>query len=322
MSQNLELQNSEILRAIGMVAGFSRDATDWTATELGDARAIIRAGLRKFYHPPLVNGAIHQWRFLERQYNIAADAAYSTGTIAVAAGVVTLTGGTFPTWADDGVLRYGGQTYYVASRDSATQVTLAQTGLTVTAGATYEMVRWRWPMPSDFAELIDGVVYSDGASRSRRLMGANEHTIRLQFSTNWRTQDTTKFAVFAGADTDAADWYMSFYPTLADDSNVYFTYRAQPLDKLDATDLTDEGTTVQVPAAHAETVLAAIMAATEEYYNDEVGGAHGRRFIERLQASIAHDRHTAGPVEFDRDLDDRIDRRRYSLLYHVPTYNN
>jgi hypothetical protein len=59
-------------------------------------------------------------------------AAYATGTIAVTQGaaVVTLTGGTFPTTITAGVtkfaLSYDGPWYFILTRDSGTQITLAR----------------------------------------------------------------------------------------------------------------------------------------------------------------------------------------------------
>ena len=55
---------------------------------------------------------------------------YSTGTVAISSGVVTLSGGTFPTWAAEGVLGVGEELYQIKSRDSNTQITLYDTTAT------------------------------------------------------------------------------------------------------------------------------------------------------------------------------------------------
>lgn len=52
---------------------------------------------------------------------------YSTGMIAIVDGVVTLTGGTWPSWAADGYLNFNGTPLEVATRDSSTQLTLVDT---------------------------------------------------------------------------------------------------------------------------------------------------------------------------------------------------
>ncbi len=310
---------------MALVAGLDRNPGNWEPDELEDVRAVIRAGIRKFLHPPLVDGRIHQWRFLERQFVAQGEPTYITGTIAVVAGVVTLTGGTWPTWADDAILRVGSVSYYVDTRTSGTVLALETDGTTVASGTTFELHRWRHPMPTDFGELIDGAIYSSGSGtyQSRRLQGSDEAEIRLRHAVNFRsssnTGDTCKFAVYHGDDNDASDWYFSVWPVLDDGAFVSTTYRAVPLDNLAAT-LTDEGTNVQMDPVHAETLLASIQSATEEYFNDSANQVHSQRFFDRLKASIAHDRHSQGPVEFNRR--DGIDERRRSLLFHTPTYND
>lgn len=64
---------------------------------------------------------------------------YTTGTIGIAAGVVTLSGGTWPNWAANGRLTVSGTTYTVNTRDSNTQLTLTNLSVTVTAGTSYSL---------------------------------------------------------------------------------------------------------------------------------------------------------------------------------------
>lgn len=66
---------------------------------------------------------------------------YSTGTVGVVNGVVTLTGGTFPAAVTAGyTLVVDSGNYEVATRDSDTQVTLVDLTLDVTAPAAYSIV--------------------------------------------------------------------------------------------------------------------------------------------------------------------------------------
>jgi hypothetical protein len=173
-------------------------------------------------------------------------------------------------------------------------------------------------MPSDYGELIDGVVYSDG-SNTRRVSGATESEIRLRQATNFQTGNTLRFAIYHGNSNDASDWYMSVWPVMEDATFLTMTYRIVPDDSLAAT-ITDNGGTIQVDAVHAETLLSSIMAAAEEYYNDETNGVHSQRFAVRLAASIKHDRLSQGPTT--SKLPDGVDPRAYSMLYHNPTYND
>jgi hypothetical protein len=92
----------------------------------------------------------HSW--LQTDGNLVFNAAYTTGTLTLTNGsaVVTLAGGTFPTWAADGAIYYNGQAFQVLSRDSATQVTLTTNwaGATV-SGVSYVIYQDAYDLPSD-----------------------------------------------------------------------------------------------------------------------------------------------------------------------------
>jgi hypothetical protein len=64
---------------------------------------------------------------------------YSTGTITVVSGVVTLAGGTFPTWAVNGRMTIAGTEYTVAVRTDGTHLTLTNTGVNAIAGTSYSL---------------------------------------------------------------------------------------------------------------------------------------------------------------------------------------
>lgn len=319
---SLQLTNTELNRAVAMVLGIDRTDDNWTTIEKDDVRAVIRAGLRKFFNPITPDSTVHQWRFLERQFSAASEPTYSTGTITVVDGVVTGSGTTFPsTWTDDAILRVGGNTYYVDTYDSATQLTLFQTSLDVDAGTSYELHRWRYPMPANFSEFIDGLVYSFGTT-SQLLQNSNEHEIRLRQATTFLTGNTQMFALYHGPEAESAStsrWYLSVWPIFDQDAFITGTYRAMPDDLLNA-DITADDTVVQVDAVHAETLIAAVQAAAEEYMNDESGGSHTQRFHSRLAASINHDRNSKGPVSFS--IPKGANPRAIALLNHTPTYND
>lgn len=85
---------------------------------------------------------------------ITTAASYSTGTLTATNGsaVVTLSGGTFPTYAASGELSVSGQWYTISTRDSGTQITLATafTGTTVAATTgTWLVYQDAYTLPSD-----------------------------------------------------------------------------------------------------------------------------------------------------------------------------
>ena len=118
-------------------------------SETSDIEDCIRDGLRTVY-------AAHDWSFFKPIEDITTTAPYTTGTITVVDGVVTLAGGgTFPSWAADGLLKADNGYYSVASRDSNTQVTLDDTSVDIAAGTTYELARPEIPLDASF-EAISG----------------------------------------------------------------------------------------------------------------------------------------------------------------------
>lgn len=117
--------------------------TGFSADQENDIRDCLSDGLRRVY-------AAHSWSFLRPLADVITTAPYATGTITIAAGVVTLTGGTFPSWAASGVLKVNNQYYSVASRDSGTQITLDNTSLNVATAASYQLGRPEIALDSTF----------------------------------------------------------------------------------------------------------------------------------------------------------------------------
>jgi hypothetical protein len=120
----------------GIRDGYSADQQD-------DINDCVHDGLRRVY-------AAHAWSFLRPVADVTTTAPYATGTVTVVAGVVTLAGGTFPSWAADGVLKVSSQYYSVATRDSNTQITLDSTSVTVAAGTSYQLARPEIPLDATF----------------------------------------------------------------------------------------------------------------------------------------------------------------------------
>ncbi len=117
--------------------------SNWTEEEERNIGDCLHDGLSRVY-------AAHDWSFLHPIADVSTTAPYDTGTITVTAGVVTLTGGTFPTWAANGVLQVNNRYYSVASRNSATQVTLDTTSVTVATASGYKLARPEIPLDESF----------------------------------------------------------------------------------------------------------------------------------------------------------------------------
>lgn len=147
-------------------AGWGRNTegagTDWDTDTVARLSDVIKTGMRRVYYPDMVarNGKVHEWSFLFPTTTLATSAPYSTGTVTIASGVVTLADGTFPTWAASGELAIEGVYYPVSSRDSGSQITLVDTSLDADAGTLYSLVRYIYDLPTDFDSLRGEMTYA------------------------------------------------------------------------------------------------------------------------------------------------------------------
>jgi hypothetical protein len=294
---SLSLNNSEIVRAVLQTIGAGRTAGNMDPSTEADVRTIIREGLRRFFFPT-VGEFVYQWRWREKHHPISIDALYDTGTITISAGTITLVGGSFPTWLEDGFIRVGGHVLFVTTRTSGTVLVTSNTALTIAVGTAYEAYRFRYSLPSDFAEWLGGVVYADG-SDSRNLSGSSEPELRLRYAVGQGTNDqTTHFAISSTRDAD--ELRISFWPVPQPDAFIQGVYLSIPDDNLPA-DLTVPGVIVQVAPMYAKAVVEAILAEAENYLG-KTGGEHETRFNQALQIAIAHDKSLGGAYDFSRQI--------------------
>ena len=293
----LTLDNAEIVRACLQVMGLGRDATNMDEATEADVRAVIRAGLRRFYFP-LVGDYTYQWRFLEKRASFPSEAVFDDGTIAVSGGTITLTGSTWPSWMLDGFIRVDGHVLFIATTPTTTTATTPNTGLTIAGGTAFEAYRYRYELPSDFSEWLGGVVYANG-SRNRLLANADESELRLRYAIGQGLNaETTHYAVTASPDADGQ--YIMFWPVPAPDAFAQGTYLSTPADSLPA-DLTAPGSTIQVGPMYAQAVMEAILAEAESFYNNS-GNLHEAKFQAALKVAISHDKSVGGHYDFNHQI--------------------
>lgn len=106
---------------------------------------------------------MRSWTCFTRQSVLNTVASYSTGTVdydhtgGTYERQVTLTSGTWPTWAAIGRLLINNVIYTVDERKSSTVLTLDENsnpGSDIAAGETYEIFRESYPLPNNFRKLI------------------------------------------------------------------------------------------------------------------------------------------------------------------------
>lgn len=107
---------------------------------------------------------LRRWNYLLRMYRIIAPEPYSTGTITYdhtggsSERLITLSGGTFPSWAGSGAIRIANRTHKVTSRLSSTTLQLdgsygMNPGDDVSSGTSYELFQRIFSLPTDFITL-------------------------------------------------------------------------------------------------------------------------------------------------------------------------
>lgn len=118
----------------------------------GRARDAVRSAYRDMPNK-------YQWGYLRRRARITTNAAYSTGSIEIVAATrtVTLTTGTWPSWAVYGELIVGSAVYKPKSVDGATMILAADRCPTsdVASGTAYQLQRTTYPLPEDYRHLND-----------------------------------------------------------------------------------------------------------------------------------------------------------------------
>ena len=250
---------------------------------------ILNSGLRQFYQPPVENsrGRVHEWTFLTTTASITMVASYTTGTITSSLGVVTLTGGTFPTWAASGVLRVSGVDYSINTRDSGTQVTLDDLTFTKAAATTYEVHQDDYDLPDAFGYMTDTpptYAQADNVWHEVQIVGENRiRALRQQdalvlSNKPYLAAVRTKNKVTASGTRQE----IMFYPRVTAAATFTYRYRARA-DAMGASDTYAWGA-----SDHSETILASCLAAAELFV-EETRGVYWEQFQQRLAASMAFD---------------------------------
>jgi len=105
---------------------------------------------------------MYDWKYFQTDGRIITNAPYSTGTIQYthSSRTVSLSGGSFPTWAPLGRISIDGKICEVETNPSATSLILSTTmnpGANVAAGRGYTLYQEVYPLPGDFRNLLGPV---------------------------------------------------------------------------------------------------------------------------------------------------------------------
>jgi hypothetical protein len=318
----LAIDYSRIREEVADFLGWTRDSAKWSAIEVSRLASILRSGLLQVYFPQQAKpGLVHHWSWMRPLATISTVAPYTTGTVEIIDGVVTLTGGEWPSWAADGELTTTGGTYDVATRDSDTQITLADTSVSVAAGATFSIGKATYELPADFSGMFDGpLTHKPGTSsfypplsfvsdamvrRERQYLGLTDRPVRFSIRPN-------------SSDGSAVQkWEITFYPTPNAAYELRGRYKVSP-QMIDATKKYPLG-----GEAMSEVFLESCLAIAEQRFVDE-SRLHTERFMALLAAAIENDADSFSPdflgYNSDRSEHPHSDHYDERMWYGVPTF--
>jgi hypothetical protein len=296
----LSINRTNLLNALGLYLPWNADPTLWSPEQSAIADQIIKSGERMFYQPERLPGehSVHTWSFLNQDLNLPVVAPYSTGTVVITAGAVTLTGGTWPTWAAAGWLTVGGSDYEVSARTSNTVITLEDTTASAAAGSSFKLEQWQYALPNDYGHFLENSLKFRPDSQTWyrvKLTGAGEIFAKRQV--DWATSLSLEQSLLAAhnprqRDADTGPRFdLLLWPTPTRAGIITGPYYANPY-AIGPTDPYPMG-----GQPHAETLLEAVLAAAELRMNDE-RTVHRETLKERLWASVALDRRTNTPKFF------------------------
>lgn len=299
----LSLSRTDLLQIVGDYLGYGRNHHIWRREPTAQVTRCVQSGERQFYQPFPLPGesSVHVWSFLNQRLATTISEPYSTGTITVVAGEVTLADGTWPTWAADGWLVIDGVGYYVATRDSGTVLTLDDATVTAAAGTEYEIQRWQYTLPDDFGAFIEPTLAfapSDEQQFPVRLTGPGE-IYALRQNDDWTTYSQPVMAAVNSLSSDQTTGQRNellVFPTPTSPGTLIGTYTILPLA------ITDSAPYPLGGQPHAETLRESCLAVAEVEKTGKFG-AHRELFMQRLAASIAYDRKTTTKQYFGKNLD-------------------
>lgn len=198
----------------------ARDAT----TERYARRAVLAA------YQDLPNH--HRWSYYKQVGRIVTVDDYSTGTVAydhtggASERQLTLTSGTWPSWASLGSVVIDTVPYAVATRVSDSIVTLTNAenpGADVAAGTTFTIYRDTYPLPCDFSAIGELVMLNQAYQLQQ--MSANDW-VAMQRS--YRGPAVPKFYCITSDPNYFGELAIRLYPYPDDAYELSFLYQRRP----------------------------------------------------------------------------------------------
>ena len=316
----LTLSLPDLQAEVGYMLGYTRGP--WSdANNVADIASVIRSGYRQFLIPPPLkpNMRPHEWSFMRPTTTLTTVASYSTGTITVVAGVVTLASGTFPSFGTaigELTVTSTNTSYTVSTRDSGTQLTLTDTSVAVSAGASYTLGFPVYDLPDDWGSFIGPLTYRPGTGD---LYGpvevVGEHHIRSkrQGSDSFDRPQLAAVKPKTFTASTGQRFQISFWPTPDAAYVLTYRYNANP-DAMTVTNLYHVG-----GMRFSECLLESCLAVAERKMGD-MAGIHHQAFMSLLAACVSFDANLMSP-DFLGTNNDRSDWAGRSITHNDVNHN-
>jgi hypothetical protein len=272
----------------------------------------------------------YEWSFMNPTATLTTIAPYSTGTIEVAAGICTLTGGTWPAWAATlGTLTIDSTVYAITSRDSDTQLTVV--GDDVTAGESdWSLAHAGYQdLPDDCGRVLGDFFFApDIYCRSIPLVSEHFLLGSLQKSLDEARPQYACVRVKSDGDSDEREpaatgqrLEVAWWPI--PDAVYALTYRYEAY----SGKLTEALPYPLGGMRHSELIIESCLAVAEQRANDEKG-LHWESFSRLLRSGIAMDRkqgagyfgHMGGLQDGDIVVRHGAMQSRYDITYKGDTW--
>lgn len=266
--------------------------SNFSADQQNDIKDCIHDGLRRVY-------AAHDWSFLRPVADVVTTAPYATGTITVESGVVTLTGGAFPSWAADGTLKVNNRYYSVASRGGDTQITLDDLSVTIPSASSFQLARPEIPLDAAFDSVAndsDLTYYPSPDCWYPPVQWRHDSTIR-QFEGNTPEFDRPRFYSVRTVRFDptvGSRKVLALYPTPDQAYTLRVPMILRPV-LVDDVNLCAIGGELL-----SQVILEACLAAAEHNF-EEREHVHEKRYLELIGLAIRDDMDRSSPTSLGPD---------------------
>jgi hypothetical protein len=305
------------------------ELSPWGQVEEDMLYDALTEGYRRYLIPPPTPNrkTTREWSFLSPQASIVTVAPYTTGTVTIALGVVTLTGGTFPTWAADGELSvgsgdYAGRRFSVNTRDGSAQITLDDTTISQATAVTFVLAKLAYDFPDDYVGMTSqGFTFRPGASTWNNAVIRQAGMQQIDIANEKITSSNTPimFGIRVKTFSGTTRYSAVFHPAPNAAYTLDYYYRVMP-NMMTAANPRPYG-----GLSHSNLLLSSCLAVAEEKMND-TSGLHQAKFQQLLMAAIDLDERANTPQSFGVDPQRFTNRTYYgstptSLPYQA-TYHN